>query len=267
MTTESWVVTGPQVIEVEDVRTLRALVVGGRVDIVARDEPGARIEVHSVDGRPLEISLRDGRLEIGYSFLSWDRLLERLRQLRWRDRAEVHIAVGRGVAVSLGTVGAEGLLAGVVADGVVNTVNGSLVVDGTSGLLAANTVSGEVAVRAHRGDLKLNTVSGDVAASGELTRVSVSTVSGSVSLDTTAPSSTVRVSAVSGDVTVRLPMDHGVGVRMKGVSGRVYVDGQRYKSSALGSAVDVRLGEGGCWVEMDSVSGDLTVLRQEASGS
>ena len=60
MSTESWVVAGPQVIEVEDLRALRVGLVGGRVDVVAHDDPdarGARLEVHRVDGRPLGSSL------------------------------------------------------------------------------------------------------------------------------------------------------------------------------------------------------------------
>ena len=51
MAEESWVVSGPQVIEVDEVRSLRVQLVGGRVDVVTHDEPGARIEVHDVDGR------------------------------------------------------------------------------------------------------------------------------------------------------------------------------------------------------------------------
>ena len=54
---DSWVVVGPQIIEVDDVRAVRVALVGGRADVVGRDEPGARIEVHRVDGRPLEVSL------------------------------------------------------------------------------------------------------------------------------------------------------------------------------------------------------------------
>ena len=63
MATESWVVAGPQIIEIEAVSTLQVQLAGGRVDVVAHDGPGARIEVHAVDGRPLEITvLRNGAL-------------------------------------------------------------------------------------------------------------------------------------------------------------------------------------------------------------
>ncbi len=65
MATESWVVSGPQVIEVEDVHSLRVRVSGGRVDVVAHDDPArtdVRLEVHSVSGYPLEVTYADGAL-------------------------------------------------------------------------------------------------------------------------------------------------------------------------------------------------------------
>ena len=39
MATESWVVIGPQIIEVGEVRSLRVQVNGGRVDVVAHEDP------------------------------------------------------------------------------------------------------------------------------------------------------------------------------------------------------------------------------------
>ncbi len=73
---DSWVVVGPQIIEVDDVRAVRVALVGGRADVVGRDEPGARIEVHRVDGRPLEVSLVDGELRVGYTYTlsGWEKL-------------------------------------------------------------------------------------------------------------------------------------------------------------------------------------------------
>ena len=117
MAEESWVVSGPQIIEIEEVRSLRVQLVGGRVDVVAHDEPGARIEVHDVDGRPLEVSLIDGELRVGYQFTlgGWEGFLEKFRNFRDKDRADVHIAVPRDLPTKVGTVSAEGLLAGLHA--------------------------------------------------------------------------------------------------------------------------------------------------------
>ena len=45
MSEESWAVTGPQVIDIDEARALRIQLVGGRVDVVTHDLPGVRIEV------------------------------------------------------------------------------------------------------------------------------------------------------------------------------------------------------------------------------
>lgn len=264
---DSWVVAGPQIIEVDDVRAVRVALVGGRVDVVGRDEPGARIEVHGVDGRPLEVSLVDGELRVGYTFTlsGWDNFLEKVRNLPSRDRADVHIAVHRDVAARLGTVEAEGLLADIVADAQVATVSGSLVTDGTHGAMRVNTVSGDVVVRNHTGDLKANAVSGSVTASGAFAQVSVTTVSGAVALDGVSAAG-IHVQTVSGDTTVRVPEGLGLAVAARSVSGRVVVDGQtRRGEGALTGSVDVLTGDGACRLKVSSVSGHLTVLRSPST--
>jgi hypothetical protein len=260
---ESWVVSGPQVIDVDEVRSLRVQLVGGRVDVVVHDEPAARIEVHSVDGRPLEVSLIDGELRVGYSFTlgGWEGFLEKFLNFRDKDRADVSIAVPRDLPTKVGTVSADGLLAGVEAHASVSTVSGSLVVDGTRGRLSANTVSGEVVVRDHHGDLSLNTVSGDLAASGALTRVRANSVSGALALDVTAGTSSIEATTVSGDVTVRVPRDEGVHVQANAVTGRLVVDGQDHSGGTPGRRVDIRTGEGDSTLSATSVSGHVTLLR------
>src|SRR5690554_1951506 len=153
MPTESWVVSGPQIIELEDVRAVRVGLVGGRVDVVAHedDSRSARVEVHDVSGRPLEVSLVDGELKVGYGHTlgGWESFLDKMRNFSDKDSASVHLAVPRDVKVRLGTVGAEGLLAGVREDAQVSTVSGALVTDHTLGALTAKAVSGEITVRDH----------------------------------------------------------------------------------------------------------------------
>jgi len=264
MAGESWVVGGPQIIEVEQVEALRVQLVGGRVDVVAHDEPTTRIEVHSVDGRPLEVTLDGGELRVGYQFTlgGWEGWLEKFRNFRDKDRADVAIAVPRDVRTKLGTVSAEGLLAGIEEDASVSTVSGSLVTDGTRGRLSAHTVSGEIVVREHAGTLKLNTVSGDLSASGELSLVQANSVSGGLTLDVTGGSASVTASTVSGDVTLRLPQEQGVKLQAQSVSGRLVVDGEEYKGGKPGQRkVDVVRGDGTCFVSANTVSGHVTVLR------
>ncbi len=270
MASESWVVAGPQIIEIEAITSLRVQLAGGRVDVVAHDGPGARIEVHAVDGRPLEVSLSgDGELRVGYQFTlgGWDGFLEKFRNFSGKDKADVHLAVPREVHAKVGTVSADGLLAGIEQDASVSTVSGTLITDGTRGRLGANTVSGEIVVRDHRGDLKLNTVSGELAASGELSLVQANSVSGSLTFDVTSGTSSVTATTVSGDVTVRLPEGKGVQVKGQSVSGRLVVDGEEYKGTTPGHRkVDLRTGDGACFVSSSTVSGHLTVLRGAGTG-
>jgi len=266
MATESWVVADPQIIEVEQVGALRVQIVAGRVDVVAHDDDstGATVEVHSVVGEPLEVSLVDGELRVGYACTlgGWENFLDKFRHFANRDSVSVHIAVPREVHAKLGTVSAEGLLAGVREDAQVSTVSGALVTDSTAGALAANTVSGEIIVRNHSGDLRLNTISGDLTAQGKLSRVSANSVSGALVLDIAATTSAVRATTVSGDVTVRLPAATGITIDSKSVGGRVVVDGHEYKSARPGKVrVDLRADSGGCFVSTQTVSGHLTVLR------
>jgi hypothetical protein len=269
MSEECWVVSGPQVIEVDEVRSLRVQLVGGRVDVVTHDEPGARIEVHSVDGRPLEVSLSGGELRVGYQFTlgGWEGFLEKFRNFRDKDRADVSIAVPHDLPTKVGTVSAEGLLAGLQAPASVSTVSGSLVVDGTRGTLSANTVSGEVAVRDHTGDLSLNTVSGELAASGALARVHANSVSGELALDITSGSSSIEATSVSGDVTVRLPDGEGVHVSANAVSGRLVVDGEDHSGPLPGRRIDLRSGDSRSTVSATTVSGNVTLLRGAPAGS
>jgi hypothetical protein len=266
MATESWVVAGPQVIEVDEVRAVRVQIIGGRVDVVGQDAPGARLEVHDVHGRPLEVSLREGELRVGYAdtLSGWEAFLDRLKTFRSSDKVDVHLAVPRAAAVRVGTVSAEGLLADIDEDSSVGTVSGALVVDSTRGQLSARSVSGEVSVRSHHGPLTMNSVSGDLAASGELTAVHASTVSGAVSLDLVSATSSITATTASGAVTTRLPEGVGVQVRTQSVSGRVVVDGVDYKGSMPGAATVDQPGSGTCHLSVTTVSGDVTVLRGAA---
>ena len=263
MADESWYVTGPQIIEVEDVRSVRVALVAGRVDVVGRDEPGARIEVHRVDGRPLEVTLDGGELRVGYAFTlgGWEGWLDRVRNIQAKDGADVHIAVHRDVAARLGTVTAEGLLADVVQGATVATVSGSIVTDGTYGSLVASSVSGDLVLRDHTGDLRANAVSGAVTASGAFGHAGVTTVSGAVALDASAVGG-VAVQTVSGDVTARVPAGLGLDVQARTVSGRVVVDGEERRGDGpVRGVVDVVTGDGGCRLRVKTVSGHLTVLR------
>ena len=57
MAQEKWLVDGPKVIDVDGINKLKVGLIGGQVNIVGHDEPGVRIEVNSVQGRELKITV------------------------------------------------------------------------------------------------------------------------------------------------------------------------------------------------------------------
>ena len=118
MAQEKWLVDGPKVIDIEIVRKLKVGLISGQVDIVAHDEPGARVEVHSVSGRDLKISVDGDSLEIDHPQLRWDNWVDAFASFRGNARADVSILVPRDVALKFGVVNASGLISGIQQDAV-----------------------------------------------------------------------------------------------------------------------------------------------------
>ena len=104
MAQEKWLIQPGEsrTIDVEVVRTLKVGFLGGQIDIVGHDDPGARIEVHSVTGRDLKIVVDGDRLEIDHPQLRWDNFIEVFKSMRSSARADVSILVPRDVALTFG---------------------------------------------------------------------------------------------------------------------------------------------------------------------
>lgn len=183
MAQEKWLVDEPKVIDTGVVRQLKVGLVGGQVDVVAHDEPTARVEVHAVSGRPLRVEMDAGVLTVDHAQVRWDDPLGFLRAFRGQESADVSILVPRQVALTLGVVSAGALVSGLTHDAALHAVSGDLVVDRVSGDLQVNSVSGTVTVREHAGALAVRTVSGDVAATGAVTRLTADGISADVLLD------------------------------------------------------------------------------------
>jgi hypothetical protein len=269
MSLEKWIIHPGEarVIDIETVRKLKVGLVGGQIDVVAHDEPGARIEVHAVTIKDLRIEVSGDVVEIDHPQLRWDNFLEVFRNFgAGGPKAEISVAVPRAVALNLGVVSASALVAGLGNDARLNTVSGDVIVDGLDGDLQVNAVSGDVQAREMVGALSANSVSGDVAVTGTLSKASVDTVSGNVTVDSAGAVQQIGVNTVNGNITVRL--DHGVAANYvcRSVSGRLQIDGVVRSGSGptnhtgstgelSGSFADVRT---------NTVSGDLTVLRRSA---
>jgi len=229
MAQEKWLVDDAKVIDIELVRKLKVSLIAGKIDIVGHDEPGARVEVHSVTGKELKISIDNGTLEIDHPQLSWDNFIEVFSSFRGTARADVSVMVPRDVALTLGVVSASALVSGLTTDASISTVNGDVVVDGLTGTLQLNGVSGEIAISDHTGKVAARTVSGDITASGDLSVFTAESVSGEVFTDLTGVPDQVRISTVSGAITTRLAPGLPAQYKINTVGGRVQLDDSEIK--------------------------------------
>ncbi|TPW77593.1 DUF4097 family beta strand repeat-containing protein [Schumannella soli] len=263
MAQEKWLVDGPKTIDIERVRSLKVGLIGGQVDVVAHDEPGARVEVHSVDGRPLKITIDGDRLEIDHPQLGWDNFLDVFRSFHERDRADVSVAVPRDIALKLGVVNATALVSGVRSDASLSTVNGDLVVDGVEGDTTINSVNGEVSVRDHHGRVNAKTVNGDLTVSGELAGFTADSVGADVYVDAAGIPDQLRVNTVSGSVAARLDAGAPAQYTINTVSGRIQLDDAEI--TGVRGRYQGRFGElERHWVDVkvNTVSGAIDVLHR-----
>lgn len=272
MTLEKWLIRPGEtrVIDIESVRKMKIGLVGGQVDVVAHDEPGARIEVHGVTIKDLRIEVTGDVVEIDHPQLRWDNFLEVFRNFgAGGPKAEISVAVPRSVALTLGVVSASALVSGLKTDAKLNTVSGDIIVDGLTGDLSVNAVSGDVQIRELVGSLSANSVSGDVAVTGTVRKATVDTVSGAMLVDSAGPVNQISLNTVSGNASIRLEDGLPANYVMRSVSGRVQVDGVKRSISTPTNYTD-SIGElSGKFVDVraNSVSGDITVLRSAQAGS
>jgi len=262
MAQEKWLVEGEKIIDIEMIRKLKVSLIGGQVNIVGHDEPGARVEVHSVRGMPLKVSIDGDTLEIDHPQLGWDNFIEVFRSFRGSATADVSIMVPRDVELKFGVVTASGLVSGLTEDARISTVSGDLVIDNHYGDLELNAVSGEISVRNHYGRIVAHTVSGDLTASGEIMSFSSDGVSGDVFLDIRGIPDVVRINTLSGDVTTRLEPGVPVQYKINTVSGKLQLDDSEIRGVRGGYTGKFGVLEKQ-WLEFraNTVSGDVSVLH------
>lgn len=265
MAEEKWLIDGPKVLDLGPIRRLKVALVRGQVDIVGHDEPTTRVEVHSVAGKELRISLDGDSLEIDHPQLRWDNFIDVFRSFQGAARADVSILVPREVALKFGVVSSTGLISGLHADASISTVGGDLVVDGLHGAVTLNSVSGELAVSNHVGDVTAHTVSGDITVSGRVRRFRADGVSSDVFLDLSGTPDEIRINTVSGNITTRLDSDQAADYRISTVGGRIQLD-----DSEITGVRGTYNGKYGklehSWLDFraNTVSGNIAVLHQKS---
>ena len=268
MAQEKWLVDGPKTIDVENVRKLKVSLISGQVDIVGHDEPGVRVEVHSVSGRDLKVAVEGDTLEVDHPQLNWDNWLDVFKSFRGNARADVSIMVPRDISLKFGVVNAEALVSGIHDNASISTVNGDLVIDSVTGDIQINSVSGEISVRNHVGRLAVHSVNGDITASGEIQGMTAEVVTGDVFLDVSGTPDELRLSAVSGNITTRLDAGVPVSYTINTVAGRLQLDdseitGVRGRYTGKYGTLDGR------WLDLraNTVTGNVSVLHTTRSAA
>lgn len=271
MTIEKWSVAPGEsrVIDLELVRKLKVSLVGGKVDIIAHDEPGARVEISSVTGKDLSVSSDGDRLEIDHPQLRWDNFLEVFKNFSGHAKAEVSILAPRNVVLKLGVVTGDALVSGFDGDAKFSTVSGDVVVDNHRGDIELSSVSGEISAGNHVGHVKAHSVSGEIIAAGDISAFSADTVSGDIIVDASNTPSKIDTNTVSGDLTVRCDLGAGARYRVNTVTGTVRIDESEFKG-VLGKGFERVVGElAGQWLDLgaNSVSGNISVMYRAAAGT
>ncbi len=126
-----------------------------------------------------------------------------------------------------------------------STVNGDLVVDGTTADIQAETVNGDVDARSDGG------------------RVEAQTVNGSITVRTTAANADgLEYETVNGSITIELPANTNANVNLSTVNGRISSDFPLTLDGNINPRrIRAKLGEGGPTIRANTVNGSIRLRK------
>jgi hypothetical protein len=170
--------------------------------------------------------------------------------------------------VKVNTVEGDIVLKGGGGEVTLVTVNGGIRVDGTrGGRLELQAVSDDIEVTDVQGDVSAQTVSGNLRLRGvDGRRVEAQTVSGDVTFDgVIRPDGSYGLSTHSGDITMAIPEGASAMIRTAIANGDLSAsftlpDSER----ASRTRQAFRLGGGGASIELETFSGDISLVRPGA---
>ena len=147
-----------------------------------------------------------------------------------------------------------------------SSVSGNVEVSNVSGELHAKSVSGSVSIKGATGNVTANSVSGNVEVGEVAGTVNAKSTSGNVSVAIVQLNNTgnMEFGSVSGNVTVRVPESLDAEVEMSALSGDLRSDFPiqiEKKEWGPGRSARGRLGNGTRRVKMNSISGNLSLLK------
>jgi Toastrack DUF4097 len=258
-----WTVETPTSLDFDDVTALQVRLIAGTVAVMATDDKPS-VLVTDITGRPLQVGYEGGTLTIAYETPSWERLLDWLKPLR--DSAAVTVTVPADCPIQLGVVTASAVVCGLSSGASVKGVSSDITLDGVGGAVQADTVSGTLEGRDVDGEVRFKSVSGDLTlADGSLALLEADNISGQIAADVSlAAAGAMRISTISGDVTVRLPADSDAQVRLHSTSGNIRTEFDSLRPVTLpgSNTVSGNVGAGSGKVSVNSVSGAVTLLRR-----
>lgn len=261
-----WKVKDHWAVELEDVRQAMLRVVAGEAVVTTAPGP-PRLEVTRECGPPVEVSLDDGRLLVEHQ--RRDGIAGLLGGMGSRCRCSVVLSVPPSVRADVAGVSASVVVSGLTGRTRVKTVSGDLTLSRLAEEVDVKTVSGDVQARDLSGDLKVGTVSGDVSVvDGACRWVEASAVSADVLLDLELdPNGVYHVKTVSGDVSVRTQAEPSFLLEARSVSGDILSDlGLAWEDERPGRRrLRERIGAGDARLIVQTVSGDLRLLRQQVA--
>ena len=126
-----------------------------------------------------------------------------------------------------------------------STVNGGLVVDGTTADIRATTVNGDVDARSSGG------------------RVEATTVNGSITVRTTAAAAEgLEYETVNGSITIELPANTSANVNLSTVNGRLSSDFPLTLDGTINPRhIRAKLGTGGPTIRANTVNGSIRLRK------
>jgi DUF4097 and DUF4098 domain-containing protein YvlB len=266
------------------------------VEVRTWSGPGIRVEAIQRGGSPgdyqIDVSGSGDTVRVTETSSSFFWCLFCSRGLSYR------IAVPADAQASISTASGDIDIAGVAGAVSLGTVSGDVRAEDLAGGLKVETTSGEVRLNDVAGKLEVGTISGDVRLEdGQVNGASVTTTSGEIELDgvsgaidldtvsadisvseardgqltigTTsgdilydgglAPGGSNDITAISGDVKLRLPDDSDFRLDASTISGEIDSDfelsgGETGRRSLTGTA-----GDGGATLNIGTTSGEITI--------
>jgi hypothetical protein len=166
------------------------------------------------------------------------------------------------VESSSGSVRLEEIAASETA---ISSSSGAITVEGVTGDVEVETSSGGARLdfRGRRGFLTADSSSGRVEVEGIDGGVEIESSSGGISVAYVRLREDSRISASSGDITVRLPADSDLNVDLETSTGRINVDFPVTVSGSMDrDEIKGSIGDGGPTLTADASSGDIRIRQR-----